>query len=77
MAMLLPNISFNYDDKFPVSRRHIDAKGFLFKTTEDPSRRKVMLKGYLERQKATQNGPDQASICDELGWDCVVLLTST
>ncbi len=51
--------------KSPVSHQHIDAKGFLFKTTEDPSRRKVMLKGYLEHQKATQNCPDQASICDE------------
>ncbi len=52
MTMLLPNISF-MTLKFPVSRRHIDTKGFLFKTTEDPSRRKVMLKGYLELQKAT------------------------
>ncbi len=39
--------------QFPVSRQHIDAKGFLFKTTEDTSCRKVTLKGYLERQKAT------------------------
>ncbi len=42
-------------------------KGFLFKTTEDPSRQKVMLKGYLSVKKRRQNGPDQASICDELG----------
>ncbi len=26
-----------------------------------------MLKGYLERQKATPRGPDKASICDKLG----------
>jgi len=37
------------------------------KTMEDPSRRKVTLKGYFEHQKVTSSGPDQASICDELG----------
>ncbi len=34
---------------------------------EDPASRKIMLKGYLDRQKETPSGPDQASICDELG----------
>ncbi len=34
---------------------------------EDLARQKVMLKGYLEHQKAMPKGPDQASICDELG----------
>ncbi len=52
--------------KFPVSRRHIDAKG-LFKAKEDPASRKIMLKGYRDHQKATAGGPDQASICDEFG----------
>ncbi len=53
--------------KFPVSRRHIDAKGLLFKAKEDPASRKMTLKGYRDHQKATPGGPDQASICDELG----------
>ncbi len=34
---------------------------------EDPPRRKMVTKGYLERQKTTPRGPDQVSICDELG----------
>ncbi len=34
---------------------------------EDPARRKMMLKVYPVRQKVTPKGPDQASICDELG----------
>ncbi len=55
--------------KFPVSRWHIDAKGFLFKTTEDPLRRR----STLSIKKWRQNSPDQASLCDELGLDCVVL----
>ncbi len=37
------------------------------KTMEDPARRKITLKGYLEHQKVTPRGPDQASIRDELG----------
>ncbi len=28
---------------------------------------KMMLKGYLQCQKATPSGPDQAAICNELG----------
>ncbi len=36
--MLLPNVSFNHDDKIPTMRRRIDAKGLLFKATEDRSR---------------------------------------
>ncbi len=31
----------------------------------DPAHWKMMLKGYLEHQKATPRGPDQASICEE------------
>ncbi len=27
----------------------------------------MTLKGYLDHQKATLSGPDQASMCDELG----------
>ncbi len=64
--------------KFPVSHRHIDAKGFLFKTMEDPSHRKVTLKGTLSIEKRRQNGPDQASTCDKLQhvtWDETVLFT--
>ncbi len=34
---------------------------------EDPAHWKIMLKGYLEHQKATPRGPDLSSICDELG----------
>ncbi len=39
----------------------------LRQTTENPASRKSMLKVYLERQKVMSSGPDQASICDELG----------
>ncbi len=41
--------------KFPISRRHIDVKGFLFKSTEDTASRKLM-----------PSGPDQASVCEKL-----------
>ncbi len=40
--------------KFPVSRQHIDAKGFPFKTTEDPSCQKVTLKDTLSAKKRCQ-----------------------
>ncbi len=33
----------------------------------------MMIKFPVSRR---QNGPDQASICDELGWDCVVFGTN-
>ncbi len=59
MAILLPNTVYNLimAIKFQcLLRRHIDAKGFLFKAMEVPARRKMTLKS-----------PDQASICDELG----------
>ncbi len=64
MTILLSNIQFNHDDTIPS---HTDIKGFLFKAMEDPVRRKMMLKGYFENQNVTPRGPDQASICDELG----------
>ncbi len=47
---------------------------------EDPACRKVTLKSknnakeYLERQKATPRGPDQASICDEFGEQHTLIL---
>ncbi len=39
----------------------------LRQTTKNNGSRKVTLKGYLERPKAMPSGPDQASVCDELG----------
>ncbi len=45
----------------------VDAKGFLFKAMEDPACQKNTLKGYPVHQKVMPKGPDQASICDELG----------
>ncbi len=37
------------------------------KAMEDPARQKITLKGYPVCQKVTPKGPDQPSICDELG----------
>ncbi len=34
---------------------------------EDPASQKIMLKGYPVRQKMIPSGPNQATICDELG----------
>ncbi len=50
--------------KFPVSRRHIDAKGFLFKTTFTS---KSDAKGVPWVSKSDA----KTVLCEELGWDCV------
>ncbi len=63
MAILLPNTEYNLNMVIKFQCRHIDANGFLFKAMEVTPDTKVVPCVL----KTTPKGPDQVSICDELG----------
>ncbi len=59
---------------FSVSCQYIDTKGFLFKAKGGPFTSKSDAKGVHWALKSdAKTALNQASLCDELGWDWVDL----